>query len=437
MTQSQIKRPASATHNLINVMGLCAFLAAAVVCRQVGVRGVLATLGCVSAYIAVILLLEVVFLKTPKRASAGLDFSAFRWDARRVYYKLIALYGCYGLVGLGYWAFAHYRQELFQDYWLVLELVGPMLVILAGPYVALVDGFMREPEDTYYHLGRWLAGHGLFTSGRAAGQLVMGWVVKGYFLPLMFVYMVDDVNYLIDLTLAGKEMDFLVLLKIAITLVFILDLLAAVSGYASTFRLFDTHIRSVEPTFLGWAACLACYTPFNSVYLGVYTHYRGEDDRWSIWLQAHPTLLVVWGGMVLAGVAAYSVAGLNYGVRFSNLTHRGILTSGMYRFTKHPEYISKNFFWWLTYVPFVAVGDGEGMLDTARYLVMMLMINATYFIRARTEERHLSRDKEYVRYALWMNEHGALAWLGRRIPCLQYQAPKGWEALPEVYGGIR
>ena len=42
------------------------------------------------------------------------------------------------------------------------------------------------------------------------------------------------------------------------------------------------------------------------------------------------------------------------GPRFSNLTHRGILTHGPYAWSKHPAYLSKNLFWWLSSLPFLA-----------------------------------------------------------------------------------
>ena len=58
-------------------------------------------------------------------------------------------------------------------------------------------------------------------------------------------------------------------------------------------------------------------------------------------------------------------------------------------------------------------------------------------MRARTEERHLSHDPNYVAYALWMNDHGIFRALGRKIPFFRYRAPAGWEALPNPYEGIK
>jgi hypothetical protein len=57
---------------------------------------------------------------------------------------------------------------------------------------------------------------------------------------------------------------------------------------------------------------------------------------------------------------------------------------------------------------------------------MLALFNFIYFMRARTEERHLSRDPVYVEYALWMNDHGALRFLGRLFPILKYKPPKDY-----------
>jgi hypothetical protein len=57
-------------------------------------------------------------------------------------------------------------------------------------------------------------------------------------------------------------------------------------------------------------------------------------------------------------------------------------------------------------------------------------VSTIYFLRAKTEERHLSKDPAYVEYALWMDEHGWLRFLNR-VPLVRgmmYKAPKVEEA---------
>ena len=63
---------------------------------------------------------------------------------------------------------------------------------------------------------------------------------------------------------------------------------------------------------------------------------------------------VFWGSTILVCIAVYSWATISFGIRFSNLTNRGIITNGPYRYTKHPAYIAKNLSWWMESVPFVS-----------------------------------------------------------------------------------
>ncbi len=200
--------------------------------------------------------------------------------------------------------------------------------------------------------------------------------------------------------------------------IFFIDLLLATIGYGMTYRVLDTHIRSAEPTMLGWVAALFCYEPFFSgLFERQYLHYGGNS--FGSWLAPYPTFRWIWAFVVLALITIYVLATVAFGVRFSNLTNRGILTNGPYRFTKHPAYVAKNLSWWLVAVPFL-VTDGVG--GAVRRSILLGAMNFIYFTRARTEERHLSRDPTYVAYALWMNEHGVLRFLNR-VPFFKYKAP--------------
>jgi steroid 5-alpha reductase family enzyme len=109
--------------------------------------------------------------------------------------------------------------------------------------------------------------------------------------------------------------------------------------------------------------------------------------------------------------AIYTWATVMFGCRFSNLTHRGILTNGPYRWTKHPAYVAKNLAWWMTSVPFVVSTTAS---DAFRQCALMLLFSGVYWLRARTEEAHLSRDPVYVEYSDWMARHGVFRRLGRR-----------------------
>jgi len=52
---------------------------------------------------------------------------------------------------------------------------------------------------------------------------------------------------------------------------------------------------------------------------------------------------------------------------------------------------------------------------------MLLCLNLVYFMRARTEERHLSRDPDYVAYATAMERRSIFRWVGRLLPVLRFK----------------
>jgi hypothetical protein len=81
----------------------------------------------------------------------------------------------------------------------------------------------------------------------------------------------------------------------------------------------------------------------------------------------------------------------------------------------------------------------KGVIESIHGCIGLLCVNTIYFLRAKTEERHLSRDPVYVEYALWMNDRGVLRFLNR-IPILKhifvYKPPPAATDYPvTVYAG--
>lgn len=77
--------------------------------------------------------------------------------------------------------------------------------------------------------------------------------------------------------------------------------------------------------------------------------------------------------------------------------------------------------WWLISVPWVS---NHGWYEALRNCFLLGLLNLVYFLRARTEERHLSKDPDYVAYALWIEQHGLLRWVGQLIPFFKYKPPQ-------------
>lgn len=241
-------------------------------------------------------------------------------------------------------------------------------------------------------------------------KIARGLLVKLFFTPLMtvffigqFPHLVSNIGYIFDglpkaiaagtYTHKSFNNDFF---NISISFIFAIDVALAWVGYVISSRWVDNQTGSAEPTILGWLVCLACYPPFQFL-LGLYYGAPGERD--SINLFSNQTIITICMAMMVASYFVYMSATLWFGTRFSNLTNRGIIRKGPFAFIRHPAYASKNFAWWCIMFPAVlynATHSGFGVA-VGQTLGLMLM-TYVYYLRALTEERHLSADPCYQEY---------------------------------------
>ncbi|BFM12832.1 isoprenylcysteine carboxylmethyltransferase family protein [Simiduia litorea] len=418
--------PESPTRLWINVVGLlCSLLAVAAIKYfklELPVRTTVAVLVCLALALPIILL-EAWRLKPQTNSSAGLQLDKRRGNWPRTVTKLIGFYACLGLVALVYWILPEYHGDFYQHYFFVLFTFLPYWLVLAIPYFYFVDSAMQSPKDAYWRLGRLILAKPITDADRAnadIGQLFLGWLVKLFFLPLMFVYLGNNLDTLLNSNSQLFSGGFQQWFDFAFNFLYYIDLLIVTVGYVFTLRLLDSHIRSTEPSLLGWAVALMCYQPFWSLFSGTYIQYD-QGPAWGHWFWQTPWAYGLWGTGILALLMIYVWASMAFGIRFSNLTHRGILTNGPFQFTKHPAYVSKNLSWWMISMPFMVSASLD---QTLRQCAMLLLLNGVYFLRARTEEKHLSRDTDYVVYANYMEQHGMFAWLGRWLPWLRFAPGK-------------
>jgi protein-S-isoprenylcysteine O-methyltransferase Ste14 len=338
-------------------------------------------------------------------------------DWRRPLLRLLALAATLAIVGAAYAIFPEYQGDFYAPFWKFLRTIAyaaPLIPL----YLAWSDRRLREPRDELLEFGLLLTGQTRAVNYALIRRHFMGWTVKGFFTPLMTVYLSQEMQYLCS-AFRNATGDSWQNYDLWFHLSYGIDLLFCVVGYTATLRLFDSQIRSVEPTALGWGAALICYQPFYAIVGSMYLKYE-SGYYWGQWLGDWPHVRDLWGVVIILCVFTYALSTVAFGLRFSNLTHRGIITTGPYRFSKHPAYLAKNLSWWLIAVPFV---PSPSIAAAAQHCALLLLLNGVYLLRARTEERHLSRDPQYVAYALWMNEHGALKGLARWLPVLKYRAP--------------
>jgi len=135
--------------------------------------------------------------------------------------------------------------------------------------------------------------------------------------------------------------------------------------------------------------------------------YEHNVAGWGHWFGGNPAMLWVWAAWLIFLTAIYAWATVAFGIRFSNLTYRGVLTNGPYRYTRHPAYLSKNLFWWCSVMPFLVTNDSTS--DAIRNVFFLLCVNGIYYWRAKTEEAHLlAEDPKYAQYHAWMAQHGLI-----------------------------
>ncbi|AWM28202.1 isoprenylcysteine carboxylmethyltransferase family protein [Sinorhizobium fredii] len=381
------------------------------IARLVGASATATMAVALASYALPIILYDMVVTKVHRRPSTGLDWSLFHkraFDPSRVAVKLIGTCGIYAMLGIVYASLPPGVFDLYRLFAIGALLTLPILLLASAIYIALIDRVMIEPRDGYFEFGSALL---LRFRGRdwlKIRDLVLGWVIKGFFLPQMFGSLAICISRFLTGTL---EWNLVAMVAWLANVAVLITLLVAVCGYALTMRLLDTHIRSPNNVPLGWVVCLVCYAPFNALILHPLFPYE-DGLKWHHWFGDVVWLAAPWGLMVVAAYGLWMWATIIYGLRWSNLTHRGIITNGPYRFTKHPDYIAKSLFWWLTAVPFLSI---EGWFAAASHSLMLIGVNVFYFLRAKTEERHLMQDPVYTAYAAWIAKHGVFARLRARI----------------------
>ena len=69
-------------------------------------------------------------------------------------------------------------------------------------------------------------------------------------------------------------------------------------------------------------------------------------------------------------------------------------------------------------MPFLTNGHPS---EVIRLSLLLLALNFIYFMRARTEERHLSLDPTYAAYADYIEQRGIFKAIGTRFPLLKFK----------------
>lgn len=417
---SQDPRPRSAVSTGVGVAGLVGLFAWVAVARTFGFSGetgaLIALLACGVPMVAWSLLVD----KVHRRASTGIDWDGpprpLQESLDFSLVKIAGLWATWAAIGFLYCAGRWYWDGVYLFSMKVLGLAAAPMLALSIPYVIWLDRRLVEPRDGAWHFGQLLIGKSSLVEREMVYEHFRSWAVKGFFMAFMIAIVPG--NWTGTVNPAGDEIteNLVSLTRWLIVAMFMIDTVFATVGYALTMKPLDAHIRSANPYVAGWTAALICYPPFVLMGPGGPLDYHpgtvGENG-WVHWLEAYPLLMALVAFLMVSLTAIYAWATVAFGIRFSNLTHRGILTHGPYAWTKHPAYVSKNLFWWLATLPFFATTGN--MTDMIRNTFILGLVTAVYYWRARTEERHLSADPAYREYAAWMERNAPLPRLVRLL----------------------
>lgn len=323
--------------------------------------------------------------------------------------KLAGLWATWAIIAALYCIFRFYWRGNYLIAMNVFASLAIPLFLLSIPYIFWIDTKLKDPKDGAWHFGALLMGQSGWDKEDIYSHF-RSWAVKGFFLAFMLSIVPPNFREFVGADLALVQRDPLALIRWLIALMFVLDVAFATVGYMLTMKPLDAHIRSATPYASGWAAALICYPPFIMMGDGGPLNYHPGTAEWSFWLAGQPLLFYTIGILLVFLTAVYAWATIAFGLRFSNLTDRGILTHGPYAFTKHPAYLSKNAFWWLSTLPFLTTTGNWH--DAVRNTVILAMVSGVYYWRAKTEEMHLAANPDYAPYKEWMASYGPITrWL--------------------------
>ncbi len=291
----------------------------------------------------------------------------------------------------------------------------------------IVAGFLRFLSNTWVALlfiSLWFfirpvyaAVDGLDALGRSLAlrqgfdgfwDKIRGQLLKIFFLLLMFSFSASWLFNSSEYT-ANSVVG---IVTLCVAILYMIDTVFALIGYLSTSRRLNSHIIESNPLWWSWVVTLICYPPFFGWLMDTGIGRYRDGLMWHDWLSHDSAMAWIWGGAIIALTTIYAWATVAFGVRFSNLTYRGVITNGPYRYTKHPAYLAKNLSWWLISIPFISDFSGSAALFSCSALVL---INIIYFLRAKAEEKHLMRYTTYREYVAWISENGLVPRLKRKL----------------------
>lgn len=235
---------------------------------------------------------------------------------------------------------------------------------------------------------------------------ILAWIVKIFFWPLMLKYLINGINSIFSQINTiiwyyqnSQEVffyDFLnsSIFPVIIWIIFFIDVLFFALWYLLEWKMFKNQIKSVEPTFFWWWVAIMCYEPFNQAIVNFIWWYHNT----SVYFGSNVFTIII-NLIIIILLSIYSRASFSLWLKASNLTNRWIITNGPYKFLRHPAYVCKNLAWWIAWLWIIYNNFINNNFINVFLIIFSLTIwSYIYYLRAITEENHLSLDKDYINY---------------------------------------
>ena len=218
------------------------------------------------------------------------------------------------------------------------------------------------------------------------------YLVKLFWAPLMLIFAIENVSSFVEIYNKYAVWNFdapsiiNLYFPLYVAAIFSLDTIIFSFGYIVESKSLKNVVKSVEPTALGWISALVCYGPF----FDTFTRFAGSLPQ-DFADFGNININIIAGISTIIFFSIYVWASVSLGFKASNLTNRGIVTTGAYKYVRHPAYAAKNIGWLLASVPLIKIMGFKALINV---LIWMFV----YYVRAITEERHLSQDPDYLEY---------------------------------------
>lgn len=345
--------------------------------------------------------------KNKTRSAFILDvYKPIKPFGQSVFWRAASLWLLISLFYFIYNAHPIYTNPEFDNARMLIKGAYIVFNVLVFPYTyftlkfnyRLKDDF-RDPSIIFFVLLKRI---GLFTATRDFNQIAglfkvkrfnnfcLTTLVKGFYLPLMALFMfhhsttVQSLLGRMSTPMGGIELTNW-FLDLVYNSLFIVDTGIALIGYGLELKWLGNKTKSVEPTMFGWAVALMCYPPFNEIS----GRYLPLQDRQDLFIPITDEQRIFIRIIIIALYVIFVWATVALGVKFSNLSNKGIIARGPYKYVRHPAYAAKNIAWWFEHLQFMK--DGVNVIP-------LLCWNLVYTLRAITEERHLMKDPDYREY---------------------------------------